>query len=581
MYLVRTGSDSLQPNEPSEEIIQFNGQWNGVNSSFHSGSEIDIKVLFDDLFYIKMEAHNGTATGAVEGLATYQNGIATIIFSDIIPEEGKDNNNVAFNFQIKENELLLEANQYDYLCGMGVSFDDRYTRDELNTSVPTLLGVGIVDTLEQQELFLEMVDYDYYKFCENTQYVIYEDIILNGKKARAGESYLRGASGTCYYINASEYLYAAIYVDDHIEYYTNDLDYADHMPEPMKEWSDKYDTEIIFNEVTAPSPFDSEIPDLLIDQMKQIKTGKQITLPEHYSLMDHAIGDLNQDGKDDIAVVIEQGKGVYSGSRGIFIFLNKNGTYKLTYENRFLILGRSEGGIFGDPYYGISLSDGKFYVSDYGGSVFRWSHTYTFSYKDQQLNLTQIEISDYYTHTYNGIYSICDLIAGEMETRTFVDLNGNSDTYYNELLLCSKKLETSKVISIQDAYAGCEDAFNIERSYPMPSLGYYNFGRDDLSGVQYSAEEILDKVQQKYYPQMKKVKLPCSQEIIDNYSLLLGYKVPSYYYSDGESVLYYFQLELNDESNRYEHTIFYESDDKGEYNFYYYWDDTGEELTFE
>jgi hypothetical protein len=584
MYLIRTGSDILQPKESSEDNKQFDGHWYGVNSTYYSSSELEIKVLFDDLLFFEITAYNGPYISEVDGLAICQNGTATTTFNEILWEE-RNSDNVKFDFQIIDNELSLKANKYYYYCGIGGSFNDTYTRDEAKVSMPSPIEVGIVDTKEQEDLFLKIVDYDYYSFIQYTEYVMYEDIILDGKKARAGASYLRGASRYCYYINASDFLYAAIYEDDHINYYTNDPDYADHMPEPMLEWTYDYPFDIIYNGIEAPYPFDSKIPDLIKNQIKQIEMGEEITLPAHYTLFDHSVGDLNKDGYEDIAVVIEQGNGVYTGTRGIYIFLNNNGTYKLTYENRSLVLGRSEGGVFGDPYNGISILNGEFHVYDYGGSSDRWSHNYTFRYMDKQLVLTRIEQKNYSTHTLNGTVDIYNLIDGIMETRTNSEYDDeNTDNPYNDVLIYSGKIKDAKDIAFQDAYAWCECDFNVEPKYPMPSLGYYEYGRADFAEIQHKAEKILDKVQQKYYKQMKKVNIPCSQDIIDNYSFLLGYEVPSYYYSDGEHILYYFSLELHNGFNRYEHTVCYDSlneNDWDETEFYWLWDDSGDERVFD
>jgi len=63
-----------------------------------------------------------------------------------------------------------------------------------------------------------------------TSHVFYSELTWNGEKVKAGESYLRGYSGCCWYIISKEHIYAAIIGDDGIYYYTNDKNYADRIP---------------------------------------------------------------------------------------------------------------------------------------------------------------------------------------------------------------------------------------------------------------------------------------------------------------------------------------------------------------
>ena len=50
--------------------------------------------------------------------------------------------------------------------------------------------------------------------------------------------------------------------------------------------------------------------------------------------------------------------------------------------NQYLIRTRDEGGIFGDPYQELTVSNNTFTTSAYGGSAWRWNENYTFEYKN-------------------------------------------------------------------------------------------------------------------------------------------------------------------------------------------------------
>lgn len=259
MYLIREGSSINPPEEAEDYVKQFDGHWNGMNTQYFSGTELDIKVLFEDLIYYELYAYNGTHSGVLEGLAVCQARLGTTIFNDHIQWDDDTSDNVKYQFKFNDGRLTLLSNNYEYYCGMGVNFDNSYSKKEIKVSRPSAMDVGIVDNKKDDDLFYSMTRSYYNQFIDNTQSVMYEESILDGKTVDAGESYLRGNSGNCYYINASGYLYAAIIDDDHIEYFTNDPNYTNHMPQPMEEWSKKFDTYINYNNIEMLHLYDSNI----------------------------------------------------------------------------------------------------------------------------------------------------------------------------------------------------------------------------------------------------------------------------------------------------------------------------------
>ncbi len=88
----------------------------------------------------------------------------------------------------------------------------------------------------------------------------------------------------------------------------------------------------------------------------------------------------------------------------------------------------------------------------------------------------------------------------------------------------------------------------------------------------------IDKIRQRYYPDMKKIDLPCEQEIRDNYSTLLGYEVPSYYYKSEEGTLEYESIDFHFGYERWEHRVEFVPNSENDIDSlsYYIWDDTGE-----
>ena len=109
---------------------------------------------------------------------------------------------------------------------------------------------------------------------------------------------------------------------------------------------------------------------------------------------------------------------------------------------------------------------------------------------------------------------------------------------------------------------------------PLPSL--YN-GYLSEPPIQ-DLEVLLDKTREKYYPGMERVDIPWTEETRTNYSDVVGYSVPGYYYTDGKAVLYYGGVEAQGEDQRpYLHSVWYKDEDWENVEIYHYLDETGEE----
>jgi hypothetical protein len=73
----------------------------------------------------------------------------------------------------------------------------------------------------------------------------------------------------------------------------------------------------------------------------------------------------------------------------------------------------------------------------------------------------------------------------------------------------------------------------------LPSLFGVKYGAPVLQEPLLSASQALDIVKNALYPSLEKQDYPYSKEIMDNYKTLLGYEIPSYYYTDGYTTLTY------------------------------------------
>lgn len=113
-----------------------------------------------------------------------------------------------------------------------------------------------------------------------------------------------------------------------------------------------------------------------------------------------AEGDLNNDGINDIAIVIEETKKSLdiAPKRALLIsFGDKNNAYTLSTIAENAILKADEGGVWGDPLEGISVDRGSLLISFYGGSNWRWYRTYRFRFQDNDWYLIGATLGSYFT----------------------------------------------------------------------------------------------------------------------------------------------------------------------------------------
>ncbi|MCS7464774.1 hypothetical protein N0M98_32325 [Paenibacillus doosanensis] len=97
-----------------------------------------------------------------------------------------------------------------------------------------------------------------------------------------------------------------------------------------------------------------------------------------------ATGDLNNDGIQDVAMVIEKTvKSEKAPPRSLLIaFGNKDSTFSLSIIAENVVLPADAGGVFGDPFDSLTIDRGSVVVSDFGGSSSKWYNRYRFRFQD-------------------------------------------------------------------------------------------------------------------------------------------------------------------------------------------------------
>ena len=106
-------------------------------------------------------------------------------------------------------------------------------------------------------------------------------------------------------------------------------------------------------------------------------------IPNNFSILDSAAGDINNDGLQDLVVILRNRYEDMNTdtTRPLLLLLgNGSGQYKLFARNDSVVLCMGCGGVHGDPYEGLTVKRGYFSVEHLGGSGWRWTRIITFKY---------------------------------------------------------------------------------------------------------------------------------------------------------------------------------------------------------
>ena len=109
----------------------------------------------------------------------------------------------------------------------------------------------------------------------------------------------------------------------------------------------------------------------------------QSFIPADYSILDSASGDINKDSKKDILIILKSNQEENTGDTGrpLLVLLGSGKElYELAARSDSVVLCKACGGVFGDPYAGMTVKNNFFSIEHYGGSNWRWTRIITFRY---------------------------------------------------------------------------------------------------------------------------------------------------------------------------------------------------------
>jgi hypothetical protein len=120
-------------------------------------------------------------------------------------------------------------------------------------------------------------------------------------------------------------------------------------------------------------------------------------VPEGYDTLATTEGDLNKDKLNDIVLVLKA-KEEDTGEAGnadiddlpdrlMVVLFKKGDGYIVAGRTSTSILCKNCGGVFGDPFAGVSITNGVLKIEHYGGSAWRWGSTHKFRFQQNSFYL--------------------------------------------------------------------------------------------------------------------------------------------------------------------------------------------------
>lgn len=124
-------------------------------------------------------------------------------------------------------------------------------------------------------------------------------------------------------------------------------------------------------------------------------------IPDNYFVLDSAMSQFNNETIVAYVIAPEEEKkdpNDESHDRMLLVLRKIGNTYEKMASNAKVVLCKSCGGVFGDPFVGIGLKNNVLNISHYGGSAWRWGNSQTFRYQNKQWELIGASYYNYWVN---------------------------------------------------------------------------------------------------------------------------------------------------------------------------------------
>lgn len=318
---------------------------------------------------------------------------------------------------------------------------------------------------------------------------------------------------------------------------------------------------------------------------------------------DVAFGDLDGDGREDMAVTgtveagAEEKETMDFGDtfRRIYVLL-RDGKDSFLPVEPVETLPSWGGGVYGDPYQGICISDGKLVAETYGGSNWRWGYRNVYTYENENGQMEEtMEISlEHFVYTDGYDWSVKDYETGNR--RDYVITGGQEGVMKKLLIAGVDEAQRDGLMKAQDKVLGKMAG---EKGVDLPPVWfgaclpeiaaegapYAYTAHDSLCNTKEKTASVLEKAAGEFLTDAAAVPVMAytSEEIKGNYDTLTGVEVPGDFYfgwADGKPVRLFYRNLLWQENGAFVHVLSWEEpgEDAQEWSekaVVYYREDTG------
>ena len=101
-----------------------------------------------------------------------------------------------------------------------------------------------------------------------------------------------------------------------------------------------------------------------------------------YEIIEIAQGDLDKDGQKETAVAYDTYEGEYESIRCIIIFKEEENGWRIWSRSNTAILEAGSGGVMGNGFDAMEITNGVLDVTHWGGSREKWTYSHKFRYQE-------------------------------------------------------------------------------------------------------------------------------------------------------------------------------------------------------
>jgi len=119
-----------------------------------------------------------------------------------------------------------------------------------------------------------------------------------------------------------------------------------------------------------------------------------VITPSNFKKLGEAKGDLDKDGKEELAIVFDTGRPTDMGTqRELCIYKIKDGEWRLWHKAIGIVLPSEHGGTKGDPFQAIEIKRGSIVINHFGGSRQVWAYNHIYRFQQNNWYLIGASIS--------------------------------------------------------------------------------------------------------------------------------------------------------------------------------------------